>query len=100
MTLMPIPSEVEQVANALRLPVEGLVQRSMRAFLLQERRAVQMDIADFRDRYNVTDVTELRRQIEAGIVYSHPAWENSIEWEQLEIYQNQLRRLLDGISDV
>lgn len=100
MNQVPIPTEIEQVASELRLPVDGLMQRSVRAFLLQEQRAVQMDIADFRDRYNVADVAELRRQIEQGETYSHPAWEDSIEWEQLETYRNQLEQLLGMVSNV
>ncbi len=100
MSVMQIPTEVERVASELQMPVDGLMQRSVRAFLIQEMRVVQLDIADFRDRYNVSDVTELRKQIEQGEIYSHPAWEDSIEWEQLEAYQRQLEGLLDRVSDV
>ena len=100
MSVMSIPTEVELVASELRMSVDGLVQRSVRAFLIQEMRAVQLDVADFRDRYNVPDVAELRKQIEQGEIYSHPAWEDSIEWERLEAYQNQLEPLFGRVSDV
>ncbi len=100
MSAIHIPTEVEYVAKELSIPIDGLIQRSVRAFLIQEMRAVQFDIADLQDRYHAADVPELREQIKQGEIYSHPAWEDSIEWEQLEIYRSQLKRLLNQVSDV
>jgi hypothetical protein len=45
-----VPETVTYVAKELHMPVEGLMQRSVRAFLLQEMRAAQLDIGDFQDR--------------------------------------------------
>jgi len=97
---MSIPEDVEQVASELQMPVDGLMQRSLRAFLMQEIRAVQLDVADFQDRYTAANLTDLRRQIEGGEIYSHPAWEDSIEWERLDTYLRRLERLLGKVSDV
>ena len=94
MTAMSIPAELERVAKELNLPPDRLMQRSLMAFLRQEVRAVQMDIADFQDRYGAISVEELRAQIQKGKVYSHPAWEDSIEWEQLEDYRRRLDQML------
>ncbi|MBU2610543.1 MAG: hypothetical protein KJ606_06295 [Chloroflexi bacterium] len=94
MTVMPIPTEVERVARELNLPPDRLMQRSVDAFLRQEMRSAQMDIADLQDRYGVASVSELRIQIEKGEVHSHPAWEDSIEWEHLEAYFDRLGRML------
>lgn len=95
MSSMSIPAEVERVAKELNLPPEGLMQRSLQAFLRQEVRAVQMDIADLQDRYGVTTSKKLRTRIENGKVYSHPAWEDAIEWEKLESHLNRLERMLN-----
>ncbi len=95
MSAVPIPTEVERVARELNLPLAGLMQRSLQAFLRQEARAVQMDIADLQDRYGVATAGELRAQIEQGKVYSHPAWEDAIEWERLEDHLNRLERMLN-----
>ena len=100
MSVMSIPEDVEQVASELQMPIDGLMQRSLRAFLMQEIRAVQLDIADFQDRYAATNLTDLRRQIKDGEIYSHPAWEDSIEWERLETYLTQLKHLSGKVSDV
>ena len=94
MTVMTIPIEIERVAKALNLPLERLMQRSVKAFIRQEMRATQMDIADFQDRYSVTSANELRVQIEQGAVHSHPAWEDSIEWEHLESHLENLEGVL------
>ena len=95
MSAMSVPMEVERVARELNMPLDGLMQRSLQAFLRQEVRAVQMDIADFQDRYGVDAAGKLHIQIEQGKVYSHPAWEDAIEWEKLE---NHLKRLESMLS--
>ncbi|MFH1907553.1 MAG: hypothetical protein ABIL11_09275 [Chloroflexota bacterium] len=95
MTVMPIPTEVERIARELNLPLDRLMQRSVDAFIRQEMRAAQMDIADLQDRYGVASISELRARIEKGKVHSHPAWEDSIEWEHLEAHLNRLGRMLN-----
>src|SRR3990172_9121657 len=95
MSAMPVPTEVERAARELNMPLDGLMQRSLQAFLRQEIRAVQMDVADFQDRYGVTTAKKLRTKIENGNVYSHPAWEDAIEWEKLEDHLNRLERILN-----
>ncbi|MBU0512049.1 MAG: hypothetical protein KKD28_05130 [Chloroflexi bacterium] len=97
MSVMAVPATVERVANALHISADKLMQRSVRAFLRQEMRAAQMDIADLQDRYGVMDAVGLQKEIEQGEIYSHPAWENSIEWEQLESHLTHLERLLDDV---
>ncbi len=95
MSAMPVPTEVERAARELNMPLEGLMQRSLKAFLRQEIRAVQMDIADLQDRYGVSAAGELRTQIEQGKAHSHPAWEEAIEWERLEDHLKRLERMLN-----
>jgi hypothetical protein len=95
MNAMSVPMEVERVARELNMPLDGLMQRSLRAFLRQEGRAVQMDIADFQDRYGAATAGELRAQIEQGKVYSHPAWEDAMEWERLEDHLKRLESMLN-----
>lgn len=87
---------VQIIAQALQLPPTELVQRSLISFLEREIRAAQMDVADFQDRYGVRTVDELHVQIERGDVYSHPAWEDAIEWENLEAHLARLQSLLEA----
>jgi hypothetical protein len=88
------------IARELQISPEELIQRSLKSFLEKEIRAVQMDIGDFQDRYDVQNPAELRAHIEQGKVYSHPAWEEAIEWERLEDYLSRLQRLLLEVGDV
>jgi anti-sigma-K factor RskA len=92
---MSVPLEVERVARELNMPLDGLMQRSLQAFLRQEVRAVQMDISDLQDRYKVAAAGELRAQIEQRKVHSHPAWEDAIEWEKLESHLKRLESMLN-----
>ncbi len=87
---------VQTIAQALQLEPEDLIQRSLISFLETERRATHLDMADLQDRYGVRSSAELRAKIASGQVYSHPAWEEAIEWETLEAY---LRRLLDWLDN-
>ena len=84
---------IEELAKALDLAPEELHRRSLRAFLEREIRTAQLDIADLQDRYGVSTSAELVAEIEQGQIYSHPAWEESIEWENLEAYIDRLTQL-------
>lgn len=88
---------VQAVAEELQISPSELIQRSLASFVEREIRAVQMDIADFQDRYCVRTVAELQTLIERGEIYSHPAWEDAIEWEHLEIHLARLHSLLDTL---
>ena len=95
MSAMPMPVEIENVASRLNLPPQNLMERSLRAFLRQEIRAVQMDIADLQDRYGVDTSKKLILYIKEDKIYSHPAWEDSIEWEELENHFKHLKNILN-----
>lgn len=81
---------MEKIADELIISPEELAQKSLFAFIERERRLTQMDVADLQDRYGVQASAELARKIEQRQVYAHPAWEELIEWEQLEAYYKQL----------
>jgi hypothetical protein len=84
---------IEHFASELKISPTELLQRSLIAFLERERRAVQQDVADLQDRYDARTLSELRTKIESKKIYSHPAWEDLIEWQNLEAYANQLDQL-------
>ncbi len=81
---------VDQLAHDSNLSPSDLIRRSVAAFLDRERRATQMDIADLQDRYGACTSAELAAKIERGEVYSHPAWEELIEWQNLEAYLDRI----------
>jgi len=84
---------LEKVARTLQMSPEQLWQESLRAYISQEKRLAHLDMADIQDRYRVSTPQDLAQCIEAGKIYSHPAWEDLIEWENLLDYVGQLERL-------
>lgn len=84
---------LEQVAETLRVTPEDLWRQSLDAYIQREKRLVQLDVADLQDRYGVASLAELRQKIENKIVYSHPAWEDLIEWENLQAHIQRLDSL-------
>jgi hypothetical protein len=89
---------LEQVAATLQVTPEDLWRESLQAYILREKRSVQLDIADIQDRYGVSTVSELAHRIEVGAIYSHPAWEDLIEWENLLAHLQRLETLGSEIS--
>ena len=81
---------VKHIARELTISPRELERRSLEAFIERERRLAYLDIADLQDRYGVRTAHELAQRIETKAVYSHPAWEELIEWEHLEAYLERL----------
>ena len=81
---------IAQIAKELTMTRSELERRSLEAFIERERRLANLDIADLQDRYSVRTARELASRIETNAVYSHPAWEEMIEWERLEAYLERL----------
>lgn len=84
---------LEEVAHELNIPPENLWQESLRAYVARELRLVELDIADIQDRYDVLTPEQLEASIKSGDIYSHPAWEELIEWENLLAHRKRLRSL-------
>ncbi len=89
---------LEKAAHTLQISPEQLWQESLRAYVSREKRLTRMDIADLKDRYGVSDPQELTKRIKAGEIYSHPAWEDSIEWENLLAHIERLDQLQTSVS--
>ncbi len=83
----------EDIARQLQIPPERLVRQSVLAYISHEERLARSDVSDLADRYGVGTAQELRDAVARGEVYSHPAWEDSIEWENLEAYLTRLSEL-------
>ncbi len=84
---------LEDVAQELNVDPHFLWQESFGAYTARELRLTDMDIADFQDRYEVNTPKELKAKIERGDIYSHPAWEELIEWEHLAVYRARMLQL-------
>jgi hypothetical protein len=80
----------EHFARELAYSRSELERRSLQVFIERERRLVNLDITDLQDRYSVRTARHLSSRIATKAVYSHPAWEEMIEWERLETYLERL----------
>jgi hypothetical protein len=89
---------IEQIARKLNVPPEKLLRESLLAYVAQQERLTEMDVADIRERYGVTTPEELASRIESGAIYSHPAWEDLIEWENLREHLRQLNELRASLN--
>ncbi len=81
---------LERLADDLAVAPAELERRSLLAYIERERRLSALDIADLQDRYGVRTSRELAQRIEQRLIYAHPAWEELIEWKQLEAYAERL----------
>ncbi|MBE2197244.1 MAG: hypothetical protein IAE79_01460 [Anaerolinea sp.] len=84
---------LEDVAQELNVAPESLWQESLGAYLTRELRLTDLDIADLQDRYGVISPEELKAKIDSGDIYSHPAWEEMIEWENMVAHRGRLLQL-------
>ena len=89
---------LETVAHTLQKSPEQVWRESLWAYISQEKRLAYLDMADIQDRYRVSTPQELAARIEMGEIYSHPAWEDLIEWENLLDYVQRLEGILASAS--
>jgi hypothetical protein len=89
---------LEDVAQTLNIAPDSLWRESLDAYIARELRLTALDIADLQDRYGVGSPEKLKAKIDSGDVYSHPAWEDLIEWENLTAYRERLFQLQSSLA--
>jgi hypothetical protein len=90
--------KVDEISHRLNIPVEELLKESIVAYLEKELRLAEEDIADIRDRYDVISKEELEKKVKDGKIYSHPAWEDLITWENTESYISKIKDVMKVIG--
>lgn len=85
---------IAEVSKIINIPKKELITKGMLAFVEKEIRLSEMDMADIRDRYNVTTKEELYEKIRSKNIESHPAWEDYIIWKNKEQYIADLKEKL------
>jgi hypothetical protein len=91
---MDLIAEVEKITN---IPKKELITKGMLAFIEKEMRLTELDLADIRERYDVTTKEELYNKIKAKEIESHPAWEDYIVWKNKDEYIRELKEKLKAI---
>lgn len=88
---------VAHISKELNILPDELTQRSLRLYLEHELRLAEEDIADIRDKYLVATQAELEENIKNKKIYSHPAWEDLIAWENTEEHIAKLKKTIRTI---
>lgn len=91
-------STIAQISKELNISPDELTQRSLLTYLEHELRLAEEDIADIRDKYLVATKAELEKNIKSRKIYSHPAWEYLIAWENTEEHIAKLKRTIQTIQ--
>jgi len=75
---------LKDVSKTLNLSRAEVLEESISSFLDRELRNASAEIEKLRKKYGVETHRELEDKIKKGAVKEHPAWEELIEWENLE----------------
>ena len=89
---------ISQISKALNVPPAVLVRNGLLSYVEREIRMTQEDIADFREKYHVTSRQSLLKKIKSKTIPSHPAWEDTIAWENLEEHLQTLEKTLKKLD--
>ena len=81
------------LSQRLGLSEAELVYKGLLAFIQNEIRLAELEIANIRDRYGVFSQEELYQAIKDGQVVEHPAWEDYIIWKNKLAHIAELRQL-------
>jgi hypothetical protein len=87
-----------EISRRLEIPPEELMKKSILSFVAREIRLAEWDISDMKERYQVSSRVELEDKVKTKAIYSHPAWEDLIHWENLEDYVVRLRAIEEEIK--
>jgi len=89
---------LSKISEKLNLSESRLLEESLKAYLEREIKLAEEDIAILRDRYGVPSKKDLEKRIKRKEIYSHPAWEDLITWENLEKHMTWLKETLRQVG--
>ena len=98
MEVIKMGPTIAQISKELNILPDELTQRSLLAYLEHELRLAEEDIADIREKYLVATKADLEKNIKNKKIYSHPAWEDLIAWENTEDYITKLKKTIQALK--
>jgi len=90
-------SVLEKVSKELNIDKEKLMIEGIRTYLEKEIRLSIEDIDSIKERYNVKNRDELERKIKEKKIPEHAAWEDLIQWENIDNSISRLNSLLKSL---
>lgn len=88
---------VVDISKKLGIPEEELILKGVISFIEKEIRLAEEEIADLREKYDVSSKGDLYERIREKDVESHPAWEDYITWKNKEKYIEELKEYLSSL---
>lgn len=76
--------DVEGVAEAVGESKETVMKKGVESYIDREIRQASKRLNKLKEKYGVEDGEKLEEMIEEGKIEEHLAWEDLIEWENLE----------------
>ncbi|MDX9993290.1 MAG: hypothetical protein RBS68_14710 [Anaerolineales bacterium] len=87
-----------EVAEALQLPEDDLIRKSVHSYLERQLRAVQAEIFEITSRYTVTGVEEMDGRYRDGTLEEADSWQDLQRLDRLEYKRDQLKKYLESLS--
>ena len=93
---MKVETLTASLNQTLGIPEADIIYRGVLAFIQNEIRSAELEIANIRERYTVFSKEELYDAVKNGTVITHPAWEDYIVWKNKLAHIAYLRQLATG----
>ncbi|MDY6789287.1 MAG: hypothetical protein SVV03_04980 [Candidatus Nanohaloarchaea archaeon] len=84
---------LENVASTVGESEERVLEKSLESYIGREIREAELRIREIKRKYGVGKPSGLKEKIENEEIEGHPAWEELIEWENLEKRVEELESL-------
>ena len=87
-----------EVVEALQLPEDDLIRKSLHSYLERQLRAVQAEIFEITSRYTVTGVEDMESRYRDGTLEEADSWQDLQRLDRLEYKRDQLKKYLESLS--
>jgi hypothetical protein len=87
-----------EVAEALQLPEDDLIRKSVHSYLERQLRAVQAEIFEITSRYTVTGVEEMEGRYRDGTLEEADSWQDLQRLDRLEYKRDRLKKYIKSLS--
>jgi predicted transcriptional regulator len=100
MAVNPIAMTEARIAESLGITEQELHQQALKSFLRDKKREVLQHRLDILARHNAESVEDLESRIAQGVVAEHPAWEDLIAVENLDMRLQDLDAYLVELENL
>lgn len=78
-------STIDEISRYISLDKETLITKGIQSFLREKKRLIMLERLKLLSRYRMVSKEELEGKIKKGEIQEHPAWEDLILIENLEV---------------